>query len=127
VSPAFNFGFASTVVLKNNRTNCPFCGQTAHLIDGTFDFMGNAVLVRDAPPQTIAILEILQAALTSAHKGEPNAKVLDKIKGASPELAREIHQATASSGMNLSWAAAAVTGGELLDDNEHVPKLESAS
>jgi hypothetical protein len=101
VSAAFNFGFASTVVLENNRTNCPFCGQTAQIIDGTFNFLGNAILVRDAPPRTIAILQTLQNALAASQKGEADAKVLDKIKDASPELADQIQKATVASGKPL--------------------------
>ena len=101
VSTLINFDPGSSVTIKNVGVTCPFCRQVADAVDGTFDFIGNFVRVRNAPPRTIAILEILQSALTAAQKGEPDAKVLDKIKDASPELAREIHQATTSSGKPL--------------------------
>jgi hypothetical protein len=101
VSSAFSFGLAATVVLENNKTNCPFCGKTADIVDGTFNFLGNVVQVTNAPPRTIAIIKVLQAALNAAQQGEPDTKVLDKIKDASPELADQIQKATVASGKPL--------------------------
>jgi hypothetical protein len=96
-----NFGFVQSLTLNNVRVWCPGCKNYAHTVDGTFDFVGNAIRVSNAPPRTIAILQVLQTALSAAQKGEPDARVLDKIKDASPELAEEIQKVTASSGRSL--------------------------
>jgi hypothetical protein len=96
-----NFGYVQSLTLNNVRVGCPSCKNYAQTVDGTFDFVGNAIRVRNAPPRTIAILEVLQSALAAAQKGEADSKVLAKIKKASPELAEEIQKATVSSGTPL--------------------------
>jgi hypothetical protein len=96
-----NFGFVQTLTLNNVRVKCPACEKYAQTVDGTFDFVGNAIEVRNAPPRTIAILKVLQSALAAAQMGEADSKVLAKIKKASPELAEEIQKVTVSSGMSL--------------------------
>jgi hypothetical protein len=84
-----NFGFVQTLTLNNVRVGCPHCKNYAQTVDGTFDFIGNAIRASNAPPRTIAILQILQSALAAAQSGEPDAKVLDKIKDASPNWPRK--------------------------------------
>jgi hypothetical protein len=101
ISSLISFGPGATLTINNVGVSCPFCGQMANAVDGTFDFVGNFVRVKNAPPRSIAILQLLQSALAAAQKGEPDAKVLDRIKTASPELAKEIQKATVAGGKPL--------------------------
>ncbi|MDI1264515.1 MAG: hypothetical protein PS018_14765 [bacterium] len=88
-SSAFEVGPAALeVTISGIDVICPNCGSDAHLIDGTFDFVGNAIKVLAAPPRTIEILKALQAALRAAEAGEPEEKVLAHIEKESPELAK---------------------------------------
>jgi hypothetical protein len=101
VSSLINFGPGTTLTLRNVGVSCPFCRQIANAVDGTFDFVGNLIRVQNAPPRSVAILQVLQSALLAAEKGEPEAKVLGTIKEASPELAEQIQKATVASGKPL--------------------------
>jgi ribosome-associated translation inhibitor RaiA len=89
---------ASNITFKNIGTSCPRCGGIAQAIDGTFDFVGNAIKVKSAPPRTLAILSVLQKALEEAQQGKPEGEVLSKIEQASPELASAIQATIAKSG-----------------------------
>jgi hypothetical protein len=101
ISSLIGFGPGTTLTLNNVGVSCPFCGQIANAVDGTFDFVGNLVRVQNAPPRSIAILQVLQSALIAAQKGDPDAKVLEQIQEASPELAKEIQKATVTGGRPL--------------------------
>ncbi|WP_143279127.1 hypothetical protein [Bradyrhizobium sp. C9] len=67
------------------------------MIDGTFDFVSNAIRVKSAPARTLAILSVLQSALRDAEQGKPDAEVLSRIETASPELAGAIQKKVSAS------------------------------
>ncbi len=98
VSDFMSFNNSSNITFHRVGVACPNCGNTAGAIDGTFDFVGNSIRVIDAPPRTIAILSILQTALSESQQGKPEAEVISKIEKASPELALAIQKKVSASG-----------------------------
>lgn len=80
-------GAVRHLTIENVTVSCPRCGHGARAIDGTFDFVGNAIRVRRAPPQTLAILEVLQEALRAAQAGASQEEIARPIERVSPELA----------------------------------------
>lgn len=61
VSPAFVFGQdAQNMSFTDVSVSCLRCGRPARAVDGTFDFVGDALKVKKAPPRTLAILTVLQ-------------------------------------------------------------------
>lgn len=70
-------------------------------IDGTFDFVGNAIRVSNAPPRTIELLSALQGALRKAEQNKPAAEVISEIEQTSPELASAIQKKVSSTGAHI--------------------------
>lgn len=91
ISRQFGASDSINVTFRGIRETCPNCGAIAHGVDGTFDFVGNAIKVHPgAPPRTIEILSTLQEALRDLQAGKADDIVLENIAKASPELARAI-------------------------------------
>lgn len=88
-SRALGFTDSIGMTVSNIQETCPKCGKRADVLDGTFDFVGDAIKVRKAPPQTIEILAALQEALRAAQGGKSTDEVLAPIKKQSPQLATE--------------------------------------
>ncbi|WP_141343359.1 hypothetical protein [Bradyrhizobium sp. USDA 3458] len=86
------------IVAHGNVAQCPRCRHVAEGIDGTFDFVGNAIRVLDAPPRTIELLSALQDALRKAEQAKPVAEVISRVEETSPELARAIQGKVSSRG-----------------------------
>lgn len=59
----------------------------ATVIDGTFDFVGNTIKVKSAPPRTIALLTVLQEALQAARAGKAEKEIVSKLEEQSIEFA----------------------------------------
>jgi plasmid stabilization system protein ParE len=72
----------------------------ARMIDGTFDFIGDAITVRAAPARTIAILTALQGALRAAQGGQKETEVVDELRKASPEFAAVAQTAISKGGLH---------------------------
>jgi hypothetical protein len=87
--------------LTSAVSQCPNCGRQAAGLDGTYDFVGNAITVLKAPQRTLEILKALQDALRAARAGEPEDKVLAHIAKAAPSLAIAIRQETRKGGRGL--------------------------
>jgi hypothetical protein len=99
-SPVFAItGNIRNVTFRNNKISCPRlgCGEIADGIDGTFDYVDNAIRVIRAPPKTIAIVSVLQRALREAEQGRPEAEVINKIEATSAELADAIRKKVSTS------------------------------
>jgi hypothetical protein len=102
-SKLISIDHATNITIGDGREPCPApgCGGAARVIDGTFDFVGNAIRVRSAPPRTIGILSVLQTALREAEGGMPPDEVISKIETASPELASAIRKKVAIGGWTV--------------------------
>ncbi len=70
---AADLGGCGSITLKGCKTNCPSCGGTADIIDGTFDFVGNAIRLQNPSSELIAVLTALQSALRAAQNGDIEA------------------------------------------------------
>jgi hypothetical protein len=103
LSDAFSLVNVTDAMFRNIRVGCPNpgCGGIANGLDGTFDFVGNAINVKHATPRTLAILAVLQSALREAQQGKPEAEVISEIEKASPELAHAIQKKVSTSGKPL--------------------------
>ena len=102
VSTLFGIENTKNVTIRNNvGLQCPRCRGMAHPLEGTFDFVGNAIRVIKAPPKTIAILSVLQEALNEVQKGVPAAEVISKIEKASPAFASALKEKTARAGPSI--------------------------
>lgn len=103
VSSLIQVSNARQITFESIIVQCPRCGQGAHGIDGTFDFVGNSIAVHPGTPaRTLEILAVLQSALREAQAGSPVEQVVDRIAAASPALAKEIRKRPlASSGLIL--------------------------
>jgi hypothetical protein len=90
------------ITFSNITVPCSNCGGPAKTVDGTFDFVGNAMRVHPGAPQrTIEILKVLQSALREAEGGASDEKVIDTIARASPVLASAIQRKTKQGGFIL--------------------------
>ena len=77
---SFNATFYNVIV------TCPKCGKNACVIEGTFDFVDDAIYVKKAPAQTIEILKILQETLIKARNSNSNEEILSEIVNVSPKF-----------------------------------------
>jgi hypothetical protein len=108
---SYALGPSLGTTFRNNFDGCPNCGMMAKTIDGKFDFVDNVLKIVDAPPRTIEILRILQAALDDAQRGKPAEEVIADIEKKSPVLGSALGAAirkwgsVALSGILLSLAA----------------------
>lgn len=90
---------ARDITFQDIAISCPRCGGTAHGVDGRFDFLGEAIKVKSAPPRTLAILEVLQEALRAAQAGEEADRILARMEQAAPEFAPAAHAAVKKGGL----------------------------
>jgi ribosomal protein S27AE len=77
----------ASVTIHAVGTSCPRCGKSADVLDGTFDFLANAIHVKSAPPKTLGILHALQDVLSQAQKGADEQEIIQALSKESPELA----------------------------------------
>jgi hypothetical protein len=94
-------GIDARIIINSVAVECPRCGKSADVLDGQYDFVGNAINVSGAPKKTIEILTALQTALRAAQAGEREQEILAKIGKASPELAVEAQDAVRKGGIYL--------------------------
>src|SRR4051812_9814724 len=84
ISPMIGMAAGATVTLSNMGTNCPNCGGSASFLDGTFDFVGNALRISNPSPRALAILSALQEALRAANAGKPVEEAVAPLQNVSP-------------------------------------------
>lgn len=73
--------------IRNMNVSCPACNNEAAVIDGTFDFMGVALIINRASPKTLQIVEAMQAAVSAARTGSNENLILKRLRQHSPEFA----------------------------------------
>lgn len=75
---ALNFGEGAKVKLKGNRANCPRCGRTSPVQDGSFTVVNGILkLARDLPPEELRDLQ--KMAVAAASGGDPDAKLTKRF------------------------------------------------
>jgi hypothetical protein len=76
------------LVLEGNREQCPRCGASAELPDGTFDVVGDTIHVLSASELTRERLLRLQTVLDSARAGRISEdEVVQAVADEAPEFA----------------------------------------
>lgn len=105
LSRQFNFEMSIDATLDGCSETCPRCGKMADVLDGTYDFVGNAITIRKASPRTVEILTALQEAARAAQAGKSKDEVLAPLKKQSPELAKAGETVVAKRGMAILAAA----------------------
>jgi predicted Zn finger-like uncharacterized protein len=88
-----------TVAFSNMLVRCPRCKKDANGLDGTFDFVDNAIRIRQAPPKTIEILKALQDAAAAATAGADQDAIVEELQRKSPEFAEAARQAIHKGGL----------------------------
>jgi hypothetical protein len=88
-SNLFGVKNSAGITIRNISLSCPRCGHMAQALEGTFDFdfVGNATMIRNASPQTINLLRVLQEALRTAQAGHDESEVVSALEKESPEFA----------------------------------------
>jgi hypothetical protein len=87
ISNLFQVENSTDITFKDIGVSCPRCGKMANGIDGTFDFVENAIRVKQAPPKTLEILKALQDAVASAMAGADENTIVEELQRKSPEFA----------------------------------------
>jgi hypothetical protein len=94
VADNFIGGDAREVSFKNVGFGpCPVCGQAGHVLDGTFDFIGDTIKVLSAPEWSAEKLAWLGQRIEAARAGTVSAdQVIDEVSATAPELETLIQQ-----------------------------------
>jgi hypothetical protein len=99
ISTSFQFENSTDITFEDIGVRCRRCGKEANGIDGTFDFVENAIRVKQAPPKTIEILKALQGAIAAARAGADQEAIVDELQRQSPEFAGLARQAIRKGGL----------------------------
>lgn len=109
VSRAFVIEGISNVSLSGNSVNCPRCGGTAKLVEGTFDFVDDTIRAKVATKESLDILATLKLALADAQNGNKTTEqIIGDIKQKSPELAESFQTIVNKDKGGLAALAAAI-------------------
>ncbi|MEK7310025.1 MAG: SEC-C metal-binding domain-containing protein [Planctomycetota bacterium] len=80
-------GNAGSVTFTNCRSTCPKCGESAHILDGTYQFIDDTIKFLKAPEHTILELQRLSQILQGAmKKGATTEEINNQVRNELPKL-----------------------------------------
>lgn len=98
-SKAFSIQNGRKISFKGVSVVCPRCGGTAKAIEGTFDFIENAIRVRDAPKASVDIIGLLQLTLKEARAGNTTESIIARLHDADPVFAEQASKIVQKGGL----------------------------